>query len=240
MKTQHSRTLPTSLRGLLLSAAKRPCRRALTARPACSLRTKAAMRTPSEPDTCASTKARVGPAVVSDVLFAKGAHLPASTVRRHVASPREPCSPARGGSAACSISASASRRVGRERSPAQHDRRYRNATQAIAAGSPCERLPWRYGCSRSRRGEERRRGTRLLSSRRRAGVLPLSPRRLVLVQNARDLRADRAPSRSRFVAEHESSQGSGMPVMRLCPSFEARGRGLHRLLGPPGHALRPS
>jgi hypothetical protein len=60
-------------------------------------------------------------------------------------------------------------------------------TQAIAAGSPCGRLPWRYGCSRSRRGEQRRRGTRLLSSRRRAGVSPPSPRRLVLVRGSSEL-----------------------------------------------------
>ena len=32
-------------------------------------------RTPSAPDTCASTKAGAGPTFVSDVLFAKGAHL---------------------------------------------------------------------------------------------------------------------------------------------------------------------
>ena len=39
--------------------------------------------------------------------------------------------PARGGSAACSISANASQRVAGKRSPAHDDRRYRNATAAV-------------------------------------------------------------------------------------------------------------
>ena len=59
----------------------------------------------------------------------------ASTAGRRAASPRQPCFCARGGSGACSTAANASRRVGRKQSPAPHDRRYRNATVAVAASS---------------------------------------------------------------------------------------------------------
>jgi len=62
---------------------------------------------------------------------------PADPHERRAAAPdwiRDPDS-ARRGSAACSISANASRRVGRKRSPAHHDRRYRNATHS-AVGPP--------------------------------------------------------------------------------------------------------
>ena len=79
---------------------------------------------------------------------------------------------ARGGSAACSIFANASRGVGRKRSPPHHDRRYRNATFPITptkstarshshlAASTLRPSPCQPSATPDRRGARRRSSTR--------------------------------------------------------------------------------
>jgi len=89
---------------------------------------------------------------------AKGAHPHGVDRDAACGSHRQPCLSASGGSAACTISANAGRRLGPKRSPAHHDRRCGNATASVVSArlaDDCFGRAMHKRCRRCRRQPQR-------------------------------------------------------------------------------------
>ena len=158
--------------------------------------------------------------IARDALVAKGAHLRPPNLRLHRRSRPRPCFPARGGSTACSISANARRRGGRERSPGRRDRRYRNATKACrqASSVPESFVPLLVRSRRSQPGQAApRRASRYGRSAQRDAERGHAQRRCRFEARAQAGKSISRPCCWRGHRRAVESHGKGKPGLGLGP-----------------------